>query len=75
MRNRASRFLLPLAAILAGCDPNGRPTYNASTGLPTNCRAIIQANIDGWKAKRYTAEDAFDSIERNCGANGHSWGK
>jgi hypothetical protein len=69
------------AAILAGalfvvaCDPNSKPTFGAETGLPKNCRAIVQANIDAYRAKQYTADEIMASLERNCGANGHSWGQ
>ena len=62
-----------LSIFLIGCSkPNSKPIYG-DTGLPKNCRAIIQANIDGWRDKNYSAAEAFSSIERNCGANGYSW--
>jgi hypothetical protein len=48
-------------------------TYGETSGFPKNCRAIITANIDGWQAKRYTAEDAFNAINRSCGQFGYSW--
>lgn len=54
-------------------DPNAKPTYG-STGLPKNCRALIQANLDGLRSKQYAPYEAFASIERNCGAQGHNWG-
>ena len=60
--------------VLSGCDPNAKPTYG-DTGFPKNCRAIVQANIDGWRAGKWSAPDALASIERNCGANGYSWGE
>lgn len=60
--------------LLAGCDPNAKPTYG-DTGLPKNCRAIIQANVDGWRERRFTADGALNSIERNCGMHGYSWGR
>ncbi len=65
--------LIALAA-LAGCDPNAEPTYSDS-GLPKNCRAIVQSGVDGWRSGQWSASDALISIERNCGANGHSWGQ
>ena len=72
-------LLLPVALIaaLASCsgDPNSKPLYAEGSGLPKNCRAIVQANIDAFRAKQYTAEEIMDSLERNCGANGHSWGR
>ncbi|TFH81871.1 kynureninase [Pseudomonas kribbensis] len=55
-------------------DPNAEPTYG-KTGLPKNCRAVIQTNLDAWAAKQYSADDIFLSISRNCGQNGYSWGR
>lgn len=55
-------------------DPNSEPTYG-ETGLPKNCRAVIQANLDAWAAKQYSANDIFSSIGRNCGRSGQSWGR
>jgi uncharacterized protein YxeA len=54
-------------------DPNKYVIYG-DTGLPRNCRAIITANINGYKFKEYTAEEALNSIDRNCGFQGYSWG-
>lgn len=65
--------VLLFAIALTACDPNSKPTYG-EMGLPKNCRAIIQANIDGWRSGQFAAEEALESIERNCGENGHSWG-
>lgn len=68
-------YLLPAACLaLASCDPNADMTYG-DTGRPKNCRAIIQDNLDGWHKKRFPAEDALASIERNCGQHGYSWGR
>lgn len=67
-----------LALSLPGCgflDPNREPTYGEKTGLPKNCRAIVQANIDGYRSGEFTADEAMASLERNCGANGYSWGE
>lgn len=61
--------------MLSGCDPNSKPTYGEETGLPKNCRAIVQQNIDAYRAKQYTADEVMASLERNCGANGQSWGQ
>ena len=58
--------------ILTGCDPNAKPTYG-DTGLPKNCRAYVQYAIDDYRAKKYTAEEVMNGLERNCGINGHSW--
>lgn len=67
-------IVLVAVILLTGCDPNARPTYG-ETGLPKNCRAIVQTNIDGWRAGRWSVEDVMDSLERNCGADGYSWGR
>lgn len=60
------------ATVSACSDRNAEPTYG-ETGLPKNCRAIIAANIAGWKSGAYTPEEALGSIDRNCGENGYSW--
>lgn len=60
---------------LSACRPDSNrdgPTFGNS-GLPKNCRAIITANIEGWRERRFTAEEALGSIDRNCGRNGYSW--
>ena len=71
---------LLVTAILAACtntcpDPNAQPRYGEETGLPKNCRAIVQANIDGYRSRQYTADEVISSLERNCGATGYSWGE
>lgn len=65
-------FLLVAALFLFACDNNQKLTYG-KTGLPKNCRAIIKSNIDGYNKGLYTAEEALDSIDRNCGEFGYSW--
>lgn len=67
-----------MAALAAGCnyiDPNSKPEYGKESGLPKNCRAIVQANIDEYRAGMHTADAAMNSLERNCGTYGHSWGR
>lgn len=54
-------------------DPNDLPTFG-KTGLPTNCRSLVQMAVDGWKNKVYSASEAMASLERNCGADGQLWG-
>lgn len=69
-------WLLPLAAALAGCnlgDPNAKAEFGKESGLPANCRAMIQYSIDAYRAKKYSADDTFSSLERNCGASGWLW--
>lgn len=51
---------------------NQYPTYGSS-GFPKNCRALIAANIDGYRTKIYSADEALGSIERNCGRFGRIW--
>lgn len=66
-------FALLGAVMLSGCDDsNSKPTYG-ETGLPKNCRAIVQNAIDEWRKGNYSTEDTMSSLERNCGANGYSW--
>ena len=66
-------YVLLSAVMLSGCDDsNSKPTYGES-GLPKNCRAIVQNAIDEWRKGNYSTEDTMSSLERNCGANGHSW--
>jgi len=57
----------------ANQDTNQSSEYS-NRGAPTNCRALIAENISGWNIDKYTAQDALDSIERNCGRNGYLWG-
>ncbi len=64
--------------LLTSCGVKGsntEATYGETTGLPKNCRAIVQSNIDGWREGKYTAEETMNSLERNCGAHGISWGE
>lgn len=55
-------------------DPNEFPTFGDS-GLPKNCKAIIQRNLDDWHGHVYTADAVLGSIERNCSITGYSWGR
>jgi hypothetical protein len=65
-----------LCLLLVACngDPNAKPIYGKETGLPVNCRAYVQAVVDGYRSKRYDADDSMAGLERNCGANGRIWG-
>jgi len=66
-----------ICALGSGCqlgDPNAQAEYGETSGLPKNCRAIVQANIDGYRSKQFNADEVMDSLERNCGAHGYSWG-
>lgn len=64
---------LVAALLLAACgDKNAKLEYGDS-GYPSNCRALIKANIDGWRSGEYKADEALNSIDRNCGENGSTW--
>jgi hypothetical protein len=60
---------------------NSKPIYGSS-GLPKNCRAIIAANVRMYRGLDQTDQEHFmtevdgvmDSINRNCGEFGSSWG-
>lgn len=72
--------MLPVAIVAFACGWLVKPDSNATlsygdTGLPKNCRAIIKDNIDQYRARNYTPDEVIVSIDRNCGANGHSWGR
>jgi len=70
---KMKRILIISVVLVAGCsDSNSKPEYGES-GLPKNCRAIVQANIDAWRSKQYPTEEIMSSLERNCGINGYSW--
>lgn len=70
--------------VLIGCSekPNSKANYGES-GLPKNCRALVQANVDMYRKLdksqenyldfRVELEGIIDSLERNCGANGYNW--
>lgn len=69
-------FAFSACLALSGCklgDPNEKLIY-AESGLPVNCRALIAENIKGWRSRQYTPQEALESIDRNCGADGYNWG-
>jgi hypothetical protein len=45
-------FILGSVVLLTAYDPNAKATYGEETGLPKNCRAIVQQNIDAYRAKQ-----------------------
>lgn len=71
-RIRPLVVFVPMSALLMACDPNARPEYG-ETGLPKNCRAYVQGAVNDYKAKRYTADEVMEGLERNCGEHGVSW--
>lgn len=81
-KSNAVYFMAGIAATLvfniAHRDDKPVDTYNTverygDTGLPKNCRAIIAVNVREFQAGGYPAHEALNSIDRNCGAVGHSW--
>ncbi|MET0378726.1 MAG: hypothetical protein ABW049_07005 [Spongiibacteraceae bacterium] len=64
-----------LAVLLTGCggDDNDKPVYGDGTGMPVNCRAYVQVAVDGYRARRFTAEETMAGLKRNCGADGGVW--
>lgn len=68
-------LIIAASAVLIACtsrDDNDAPRYG-KLGLPENCRAYVQVAVDGYRAKKYTAEETMNGLERNCGAYGGSW--
>ena len=68
--------IIYIALLLPSCgfsDDNDLAVYSKDNGLPLNCTAYIQFAIDDHRAGKYSANDTFSAIERNCGANGWSW--
>lgn len=74
-----------VATLLIGCaiafyigritapDDNEKPVYGKESGLSVNCRAYVQAVINGFESGEYSPEDSFIGLERNCGINGLAW--
>ena len=66
--------LLSLTLVSCGLnDDNDTPVFSKESGLPVNCRAFVQFAIDEYRTGKYSANDTFSALERNCGANGWSW--
>lgn len=72
---KAVIFSAICAVTLTGCgqDDNAEPVYGKESGLPVNCRAYVQASIDGYRARQFSADAAMNGLERNCGLHGHAW--
>jgi hypothetical protein len=72
-----SRLALAGALLaLVGCAPqddNAFAVYGPNSGLPVNCRAYVQASIDGYRNQKFTADEVMAGLERNCGLNGNAW--
>ena len=54
-------------------DDNKEAKYGGDFGAPVNCRAYVQESVDGFRSGEYDASAVMNGLERNCGANGHSW--
>ena len=54
-------------------DDNKAAEFGKESGLPVNCRAYVQASVDGFRRGEYDASETMNGLERNCGANGYSW--
>ena len=73
-------LLIILGLVIAFClgkltgDPNKTLKYG-DTGFPKNCRAIVHENYKGYQSKEYTPDEVMESINRNCGQFGISWGR
>jgi len=69
-------FIISISALLlfTGCNShdNDHPAYGEN-GLPKNCRAIVKANINGYENGEFSAHDALEGINRNCGEFGYAW--
>lgn len=54
-------------------DDNKKAVYGDTFGAPVNCRAYVQASVDGFRSKEFTADGAMAGLERNCGKDGVAW--
>lgn len=66
-------FVFGLAIGFFALKKDGNSQAEFKNGFPSNCRALVQANIDGWRSGEYKAENIIASLERNCGAMGQLW--
>lgn len=79
MKTLIMMFSLIALTACSNDDYNSKAVYG-DTGLPKNCRAIVQANIGMYKQTAYsdssydqklrTVDDVMQSLERNCGSHG-----
>ena len=81
IKNSKLKYLLIiLGLVIAFClgsltgDPNRNLKYG-ETGFPKNCRAIVYENYKSYQSKEYTPDEVMESINRNCGQFGISWGR
>lgn len=68
----ACLIVLSLASCRLG-DPNMLPELGEESRLPANCRAYVQWAIDDYRMGKYTADQTFAGLERNCGMHGQLW--
>lgn len=69
----AAAIIFAVAYWGSAFDDNKAADYGEESGLPINCRAYVQASIDGFRSGEYDASEAMNGLERNCGINGASW--
>lgn len=67
-------LMIAAAILLVSCaDHNSEPKYGERSGLSVNCRAYVQASIDGWRNEVHDTYDTMNALERNCGLYGELW--
>ena len=54
-------------------DDNKEAVYGDTFRLPVNCRAYVQASVDGFRSGELNAPDVINGLERHCGAYGNTW--
>ena len=69
----SAKFISNLFKGLQSQDDNAKAVYGDQTDLPVNCRAYVQTAIDDYRQHKYSADDAFAGLERNCGLYGAIW--
>lgn len=74
MKNNLIIILIIIAflfGLLVG-NNNSKTTYGTNNS-PSNCRALISENIDGYRKGIYEADKIINAIDKYCGENGSNW--
>ena len=66
-------FLL-VVSLIRGTDPNDKPRYGDHGAAGQTARAYVDASI-GYRSKQFSADDAMNGLERNCGVSGALWAR
>ena len=66
-------FIFAVAKWGSFFDDNKEAIYGDTLHLPVNCRAYVQASIDGFRSGAYTIDGTMAGLERNCGREGNAW--